>query len=151
MGLYEEFDSVKPSSRPDYLGTGEHLLEVERIKENQGLTGHFFIAELRVVESDNPTHKVGQTRAWVVRLEGKAKASALADIKSFLAACHGFDPSSVEAQTEITGKVFKLAISEENPMEGNLVRASSREKPTKNGGIFTVHDWSPADESEKAA
>ena len=110
-----------------------------------------FIAECKILESDNEKRPVGSKASWCVNMGLDA---ALGNVKEFLAACYGADPRSPEqvkqAFTDQQGRDTTVAtaeysVSDANPMAGVKVRleAFTKEKKTKKGEYFTVHVWSP--------
>lgn len=103
------------------------------------------IAECEILESDNPQRKVGSKPSWVVNLKQDA---ALGNIKGFLAACLGIDPSDEEAVNEqVTEDFCEEAVDEdENPMGGVVVGLEAVDIKTRAGGDFTLHKWSPVAE-----
>lgn len=100
-----------------------------------------FIVEAKIVNSDCPERKPGMTCSWVVNMKQDA---ALGNIKGFIAAANGIDPSD-EAKTDeaVTEEVCDLAVGEDQPLAGLKVGLECVMIETKKGDPFTLHRWMP--------
>jgi len=146
--VFKGIESVKAG-----FGTGFYFLEgdyVVRVKrvfvKRSRQDALMFIVECAVLSSTNPQRPEGCEPNWVNKITGND--SALPNIKGFLAACGGADPTN-EAAVEalgITSEDVDAAVSDENPLAGTLVKLHAFIKKTKKDTDFTVHDWSPVDQ-----
>ena len=75
--------------------------------------------------------------------------SFLGNVKGFLAACNGADPTN-EAELAATfpgpkdaEDTARYSVSSDNPLAGTWLNLNCVKKKTKAGGDFTVHNWAP--------
>ena len=102
-----------------------------------------FIVECEILESDNPNRKPGMRPSWVVNLKHDA---ALGNIKGFVAAVNGIDPSDSEKVDELVDEeACEVVASKENPMEGTVMPLQCVNTKTREGGDFTLHKWGAAE------
>lgn len=135
MGMFDDIGSAQSSQGGAYLLAGQHLFEIKALKQPPKLrAGDCFIAELKVVESTNPNHEVGQSVSWV-RNVTKHKEMALGDIKAFLAAVAGIPEEAVDK------KGAELAVSEAQPFAGRFIRCEAWNVKTDAGNDFTKTRW----------
>jgi hypothetical protein len=87
-----------------------------------------FIAELMVVESNNPAHPVGSLMDWYVDMSWDSSA---ADVAAFLVT------ATNDRQENITEEVVGVICSDANPLKGTRLRLIARNKTTEKGGTFT--------------
>jgi hypothetical protein len=104
-----------------------------------------FIVECKIIKSDCPERKAGISASWVVNLKQDA---AMGNIKGFIAAANGIDPSDEEAVNEaVTEEVCELAVSNDQPLAGNKIHLECIMIKTRENKDFTLHRWSPAAEA----
>ena len=147
--------AAQPSGRSAYVEEGKHLLEVKILSCKhslvEGKQKEAWIAEFNVIESTNPSHVVGTTRAYI---EVPENQGWLGRFKSCLLALLGVDPSGVvspEAEKSI-GDIFvalrydeeriKLGLPE-NFMAGRRVVCEGSKGLSRKGGPVTNKLWSP--------
>lgn len=100
-----------------------------------------FIVEGKIIKSDCPERKVGMKCSWIVNL---AQDAALGNIKGFIAAANGIDPTNEEeVNANVDEAACDVAVSEDQPMRGQLVDLECVMIETKAGKPFTLHRWSP--------
>lgn len=136
MGMFDGIEKVSSTSGGAWLLPGQHLFKINALKQPSNLrAGNCFIAELEVVESNNQEYSPGQSVSWI-RNVTKHKEMALADIKGFLAAVANCE----EEQIDSAGAT--MAVSEQQPFAGHLIRCEAFNRPTRDGGEFTRTLWS---------
>lgn len=159
MSLNEMMAKIDDASMTQggvYLLPGEYKLKVREVKNGtaQSQGWDFFLAEVEVVESNNPDRPQGAVCEWMVAFKNaQYQDTYLANVKNFLwAAFNGFDSSVTPEQ--ITSKVWALAVSENQPLRDKYVACSAvdKEKKYTKGEFFTrvtFQPWSgPAVEGE---
>lgn len=100
-----------------------------------------FIVEAKILESDCPDRPEGMGCSWVVNMKQDA---ALGNIKGFIAAANGIDPSSEEeVDAEVTEEVCETVVSNANPLEGTEVGLECVMIKTREDKDFTLHRWYP--------
>lgn len=131
MGWYDNIQNVQVSSKGAKLTPGNYVLQVQEVKEIQGQnnSGTFFIVELKVLQSDNPAHPVGQAVGQVIRLDVKfadGPNGPKADVKAFAAAAMGISPANEAARMnhEIQPAVITGLLHETQPVRGHVLRAN---------------------------
>lgn len=130
MGLFSKISEATYSEGGNYLQEGVFRLETLKIVSKMTRKGQSaFIAEFKVLESDNPKHRIGSQVTWMVTLD---KEPALGNIKQFIAtACGSDDLDQVDEATA------ELVCSDKQPLTGKVVRASGVNITTKAGRPFT--------------
>lgn len=141
MGVFAGIEEAKATEGGNYLKPG--LYDVEVIRLTVGKTRKnvaFFAADLRVVGSNNPDHKIGETVNWFV---GFDKDAALGNVKAFACAVlSGEGP--VDAAT-ITESVMEAMVEKGGEsIAGTRLKVQVTLVDTKTGGKFSRHLWFPA-------
>jgi hypothetical protein len=127
-----------------YFVPGTYTVEVVALKSGiskrstSAMPIPYFAAELKIIESSTPERKPGQIVSWVVMVTPKYPDAAYRDIKRFIAAVAGADPS------EVDGAAVDLATSADNPFAGSRVVGTVTEKAGKAdpNKTFTILNWS---------
>lgn len=156
MGVFSKLNlqSAKPGAGGVYFLPGHYVAEVDAIKVvDTRKGGALFVAECKILESDNEDRKAGRRCSWAMSMD---KDAAAGNIKAFLGACIGRDPrdeASLEAP-DSDGKpvdwdsIAELAVADEQPMKGTKIEieAVSRLKkggdPTKPTDYYTLCNFS---------
>lgn len=171
--LFAGFEGAEVFGKGQFFGADfEGLVRPVLIKANTaGFNGASFVVELEIVQSNgkrdasgNEIDPVGAKRSWVVMMNPTNK-NAFGDIKGFVLALLGYDPSKAgkpQDHPELhrqAGIAVKAACDEAFARSqgidprmflGRLVALSTFVKATKPkvpggpAGQFTVHKWSPA-------
>lgn len=122
---------MKTFEKGQYLLPGSYQLEILRcvLKERHldflNSEVGYFIAEFKVLESDNPEIPVGSTCGWLHRMQDPA-TSVAALMQFFLATT--FDQfQGLEDVIEGLEKVIEAATSEENVLKGEIVKAERKD------------------------
>lgn len=162
MGIADQLDKPGTSSRPGFFAEGAYECTVTGVRSQVSTDPakprgtEVIVVECMVGTSTNPAITPGETRCWVVAIEPNTKKGddAINDVKCFIAAVMGVDPCNAPAvaawEQQIAAKgqkvsgIWAFMISAANPFAGRKVRLSCREKPTRTGGKFTIHNWTPA-------
>lgn len=166
MGIYDGIEGVAPAGKGgQYFKPGKYRVEILAVKEVKSQAGGqvFFIIETKVLRSDNAEIPVNAERSQVIDI---GKKMGLPNIKAFVAAASGFDPSNADTVTHEVeeywskmigeslsfSKICELIVSDANPlasieMDLDCVNVKTREKKED----FTKHVWSPrAPESQSS-
>lgn len=139
MGVFGKIKDAKPSQGGVYILPGVYKVQVQACKAGQARDGRdFFVAELLVLESDNPDRPVGCSMSWMQMVDKRYEETALGNIKTFI---------SVLTQTpshEVDEAGVELIVSAANPCAGMMIKASAVNITTKKGDPFTKVTWLPA-------
>lgn len=161
MGIFDSLNKPGTSSRPGFLAAGTYdctILGVRSQPSNdpQRPRGtHAVIVDLQVATSTNPSIRPGEPRSWIAMIEPNDKGDrALADVKCFLFAALGCDPQDanqvqafeqrIVSQGSTVAALFDQMTGAGNPLAGKAIRVQCVERPTRGGGRFTAHTWTPA-------
>jgi len=140
-----------------YFLPGNYTIQVLRCKMQESQVGgrQFFIAETKIVKSDNPELKVGSEPGWLVELPGKYPELSLGNIKAFL---HAAFSSLAEAEGDdapeegdVDESFADLAVGEDNVLAGVFITAKAFQKKTKKGADFTRIKWGVPDDLDELA
>ena len=159
---FDGMDKAKAQGGGQYIkGEGSFLVTIGRLFVNEGHKGKFFVAEFSVDESTSPQDPAGSTRSWVCPLQGERAQYSFGDIKNLIFALTGHDPKDVGSPSEnpeLHGEATKLVMAacdqayakkhglDPTMLLGEKVFLETNAKPTKKGGTFTTHRWSPVTE-----
>jgi hypothetical protein len=170
--MFAGMDTAEGFGAGQYFEEGRFDLVVKSIKcvtsrrpENAGK--HFFTAEFEVISSSNPEVAPGASRTYQVKIEGNTYA--FADIKNFVFALTGTDPKNAptpkqDPELHKFATAIAMALVDEEyaakvapevremvaEIAGLPVKLETFKKPTRpkpgqaTGGLFTIHQWSPA-------
>ncbi len=148
-----------------YMGEGRYLVETKNIFAKEGRNplkpGDNFICEFTIIESSNPGHEVGSTGSFVVNM---ANPFASGNIVELAIALLGYENTrenqknaDIREQADVVMRATcgsdsaKAALAtlreglgpDYGVLVGKRLRLECVKKPTKAGGEFTVHKWSP--------
>lgn len=150
-GLFQGLGKAKISRGGLYFQPGEYVVDIERVTtvRSQRDKKDFFIIEATIVESDCPELKPGMQPSQAIDIDN---IMGFPNIKGFLAAANGIDPSDEAAVEEALGEdkaeeAAEYAASEENPLKGLRLRLTCFNIQTKKGSDFTKHVWKPYNEA----
>lgn len=164
---FQGLATAKPSVGGDYLGPGQHLIEVKLCKYQQSqdpkkLGQPQFIAELTVLKSTDAAGKegypAGTKRSWFVAMTTE---KAKAEIKAFVIAALGHDPKQIEAHVALgaaqAAEIDALLMSSVDPQRqacaGRRLLAVVEAKQMKpnakypNPGVFNKATFYPVDQN----
>lgn len=141
MGVFKGIEDAKATEGGNYLKPG--LYDVEIVRLTVGMTRKnvaFFAADLRVLGSNNPDHRIGEIVNWFV---GFDKDAALGNVKAFATAVLSgegpVDPASV------TEQVMEVMVDKGGEgVVGTVLKVQVTLVPTRTGGTFSRHLWFPA-------
>jgi hypothetical protein len=121
------------------------ILKCQVVTPRQGPSA--FVVDFKVLESNDPDIKVGETRNWYQ----KQNDSFLGAVLEFMLAALGFnmnDPAhKAHAEKEVQPRCpefAEAACGTDQILKGKLISVDTRSKGTKAGGDFTKHTWHPA-------
>jgi hypothetical protein len=140
MGVFSGIENAKSTEGGNYLKSGIYDVEVVRLSVGTTRKGiPFFAADLRVLGTNNPDHRVGEVANWFV---GFDKDAALGNVKAFAVAClsseGAVDPAS------ITEKVMESLVDKGGEaVAGTQLKVQVTQVPTKTGGTYSKHMWFP--------
>ena len=135
MGIFSGMSEAKYSEGGIYLLDGNYVLQIEALKSGTNRQKvDYFVAECRILQSTNPERKPGTIVSWWVGI--KVDTPALADVRRFLAEAGESDDADVDDQAA------EMAVSEEQPFKGIVLRASATTKLTEKRKVpFTKVIW----------
>lgn len=147
MGLFSGLNQAKVGNSGVYFLPGTYVVECQKIHiVNTRAGGNLFVFESKILESSREERPVGSSCSWAVKMELDA---AEGNIKELLAALSGKNPRDEAAlQGEDWEAIGELAVSDEQPFEGERVHVSAveKDKKTKPGETFTLCRFEPASE-----
>lgn len=169
--MFAGMDKAAMFGSGQYFSEGNYRVATKSLKVNNGFKGLCFIAEFEVLESTSAKDPIGATRSWVVKM-GATNKNAFSDIKSLIFALTGVDPKKAgqpEENPQLHSQAAELVKAacdadyakkiglEPDALVGIELKLQAFGKATRpsaekpQGGIFTVHNWSPADAAPEAA
>ena len=140
MGMFAGIDEVEVHQKARYIEPGNYLVEVQAVKQGRTNQGDkpYFLAELKILESDNPDFSEGAAVTWITMLH-KYKKYFLQDTKGFVSIATGSEPE------EVTEDVIEFVTGDEQPLVGVNLRARAWTKVNENTGRgFTETDFTLA-------
>jgi len=145
MGMFAGIESARVGGGGIYFLQGIYRVEIVKVFAMKGRKGDdLFIVETKILESDNAERRVGGSCSWVVNLKHEP---ALGNIKGFIAAANGIDPTNkAEVDSQVNEEAVEAACHADNPLEGIIIDLEATEIKTKAGGDFTLHKWSPVEQ-----
>lgn len=160
MGIFEDdaITTAKGTERGVYFKPGTYLVEIIRCKEGVSFTRKkFFVAEFKIVESDNPERKPGTPVSFMVTFD-KYPESSLGDVADFLRnalACKLLKQAGVDLKPDKVNMSKAIAndcINEKNELVGTQVRVFAFDLPKKEKKheMFTHHRWFKPSEAVSA-
>ncbi len=146
MGAFSKFKAAKASGGGyNYLGEGEHLLEILEVKiDHTRKKDEFFAVRAKVVAttSDLAHMQEGRTVDWMTSEDKDAYAG---NVKQFVCAVFDLTEAAVDALSEEEfDEMMGLLVGPEQGCVGRLVCATAKDTTTRNGNKFTAVRWSPA-------
>lgn len=140
MGLFKGIKDAKANQGGLYFLPGTYKVEILRVSTMTSRKREdLFIVECEILESDCPDRKPGMRPSWVVNLKQDA---ALGNIKGFVAAANGIDPSnSAEVDEHVDEDACEIACSTDNPLKGTVMGLTCVNIKTREGNDFTLHKW----------
>ena len=137
MGFSDGMDNTpKNPGRSEYILDGNHIFRVQALKEIDGHGGEGFVAELEVVDSDNPEMKIESLRGWV-KLKKTNPKSAMAEVREFISIL------TDTPEEEVTEETFGAIVDEEEqPLAGFYIKCYAWTTKNKtNDGTYTHNRW----------
>lgn len=141
MGVFTGIEEAKSTEGGNYLRQGMYDVEVVRLSVGKTRKGiPFFAADLKILGTNNPDHRIGEIANWFV---GFDKDAALGNVKAFTVAMlsseGAVDPAS------ITEAVMESLVDKGGEaVAGSRVKVQVTLVETKSGGTFSKHLWFPA-------
>jgi len=133
MGMFAGIEEVEVKRRSRYIEPGNYRVLIEGVKTGRAITSEkpYFVADLKVIESDNPEFAVGSTVTYMTMVH-TYKRYFLEEVKDFVSVATKSTPE------EVTEMVVEYVAGEEQPLVGveMLVNAWS-ETSKKSGKEYT--------------
>lgn len=174
--LFAGMATAEISGSGTYMEDGLYKIETKSIFVKKGVNpskpGDSFVAEMKILESNNPAHPVGSTASYVLKFTPGNKY-VMGNVVEFVMALLGYsntktnqaDPEirkevdlvaraacgSEQAQKEL-GDAFSKDMLHGIPLNLEVRKKATAPKPPTNlPGVFTVHKWSPIAEVQPEA
>lgn len=144
-GMFKGVGSASVSQTGVYFIPGNYVVTIKKVFTMRSRKkDDLFIVEAVIDQSNVPERPHGSKASWVVNFKNDA---ALGNIKGFIAAVNGIDPSDEKAVNEqVDEDTCEYVVGDDNPLEGKQVNLTCVNIKTKAGGDFTLHQWSPAED-----
>lgn len=147
MGVFSKVNNASVNGGGVYFLSGSYRVRIAAVKSIISRQGeNLFVIECDILESDVPERRPNTKCSQVINLS--KHESAPGNIKAFMAAALD------ESADNITENECELAVSDQNPLEGTIMRLVCTTTKTKRGTDFTLHQWShisPPDGAGKVA
>jgi hypothetical protein len=147
MSIFDnrDIENARGTQGNPYPLPGKYAVDIARCKEGKNRKGvDFFVAELLIVESNNPERKPGTHMDYYVGLDKDPALGNIADfmrvgLSAFAMQKHNtpIEPKDVQLDKATADKVT----GEENMLIGVRINAEAYNKPTKAGNDFTRVKW----------
>jgi hypothetical protein len=101
MGIYEKIKETQVSKGGNYFKPGNYRVKIKACKlvnSQAGPAKTFFVIECDVLQSDNPDIQIGRERSQVINM---ANVMGLPNVKQFVAAVSGIEPTSETVNEEV--------------------------------------------------
>ena len=135
--------------RNPYLLRGQYLLRIVQCKSFESRQRKlFYLVELDVVQSDNHDRPEGMRVSWMTNL---GLDMGPINVKRFLGAAMGMDPSDPKVNQEINSDVARMSVDDTQPLHGTLIYAQCSDITTKAGTPFLDVRWAPVAQGDAVA
>lgn len=140
-------EAQNPGTAGAYASPGEYQIEVTKClsKDTQN-HGWCFIVEGIYLTTNNEDHRAGDRFTWLQKLQNKQ--IGFSAMKGFFYAALGasLEARDKEKRDKIDAQLDAMAdaaCGEQNLLKGRKANLEVIQKPTKAGGVFSRHNWSP--------
>jgi hypothetical protein len=143
MGVFQGFNEAQVGGKGVYFLDGLYQVEIQEVLvKTSRKKDLLYIVECKILKSTNAGRNPGMECSQVINLKHDA---AMGNVKRFLAAAFGIDPENPEAITAagVNEELAEYSYSKSQPVKGRMVDLEAVTVPTREGGKFTVHNWSP--------
>ena len=137
MSVFAGIAEVEVKKKNRYVEPGNYVAEIAVVKSGtkQQTNQPYFVAELEIIESDNPDFEPGDTMTWMTMVH-QYRRYFLEQVKGFVATAMNADPE------EVTEKVMEFVVGEEQPLVGiKLAVRSFQATNQKSGKTFTETEF----------
>lgn len=159
MGLFSKVGSAEVSFGGKYFHhDSQFIVRVEKVRQIKSRKNQQLVfIECTVCDRDGAAKKddmnpEGSRASQCINFTEHDAAPG--NMKAFVAAANGLDPSIKEQLDSVPEKEWEplcdLAISEEQPCKGIYVGLETVLVKTRAGGPFTKHFWTPMDQEQAA-
>lgn len=140
MGVFSGIKEARANQGGVYPLPGNYVCEIQSCKIGESRKKEpFFVADLKIISSDNDERKVGTIMSWMAMSSWDGFEGM---VKAFIMGVMGVP------EEEIDEDVADSAISEEQPLAGMFVRLQAQNVKTKKGTDFTRCNWFSVSEEE---
>lgn len=146
MGLFSNIDKAEASVGRVYFKAGTYDIEIQKAEQGETrLHVGLFGLTMQVIGSNNADFKVGSTVNYVTMSDqdsflGNVKAVAMAVLGNALPPGATINPKDI-TESVIEG-MFKVDKATNRDMwMGQKLHVVVVDKPKKDGGIFSAHNW----------
>lgn len=155
MGMFDGIETARATESTPFFVEGTYKVAIVQCKAivNRNRE-NLFVINAKILESSNPQRVPGMVCGQLIKLTGKGSESGLGNVKAFVARALQLDPNSESDMKQITSEFMekevvtgvdpKTKLPTGNAFEGMVFLLSCRNKETKTGGNFTLHDWTLA-------
>jgi hypothetical protein len=158
MGLFKDIKDAEETRGGRWVLPGNYVLKLERCKEEISRKTKtnatvFFIAEFRIIESDNPLRAPGTTMSWIVKMTNvEFPDTSMGNVKTFMnvglrsaGLGHGVDESEIPNLSDMSkadaAATAEGIVGESNDLVGTFFSAEAFNKKTRADTDFTVVNW----------
>lgn len=156
MGHFAKIKGQSSTKGGAYFQPGNYVVQIQRCKMGQTRKEvDFFVAECKIVESDNDELRPGSEGSFMVTMD---KDPALGNIADFMRMGIWLAAREEGKTAAELGSVDAIPldeedadeiVSEENPLAGLLMGLYAYNKPTRAGNDFTRHKWITPEEARE--
>ena len=141
--MFAGIEEVQVKTDSQYIEPGDYLTRIFAIKkgESQASGSDYFVVELEVIESSNPSFVKGDIMAWMT-MANKWRRYFLEEVKGFVASATGYSPM------DVTGEVVETVSGEGQPLTGQILRVRARAEEAKSGKTYTKTRFTLVDAEE---
>jgi hypothetical protein len=152
MGIYSDIGTAKGTEGGVYFKPGIYRAQIQRCKQTETRKGKpFFVAEFKILQSNNPERPVGSSVSFMVMFDLSDKEmfrlqqGNVADFMRPGLAAYAKQKKGVTLKPEevqLDEPTADTISGVENLLAGVIVDVEAFNKPTKAGTDFTHHRWS---------
>jgi hypothetical protein len=139
FGIYDDnSEKAKPPVQGNIPLVGSYIVEVLKVKMERSHQGHnVFIANLKVLQSNNPERPAGTRMDYVMPIKDPWKETKLGNIRGFLAAAYGCEWKQVDAKKSAD------ACRSAQPLRGVKLALEVEAGKKKDGSALTTCQFEP--------
>lgn len=161
MGIYSDIGTAKGTEGGVYFLPGIFRAQIQRCKQTETRKGKpFFVAEFKILQSNNPGRAVGSSVSFMVTFDlgdkemFRLQQGNVADFMRVGLAAYAKQKEGVTIKPEevpLDEATADKISNQENMLVGTIVDVEAFNKPTKAGTDFTHHRWKVPEDAQAAA